>query len=76
MTLKNIGQRFPEIGLMHLLPLPDSNSDRSRRHFRFTLHEYRRSLSSTDIMVTRQTFWERVTRTRGKQELNRNTRWA
>lgn len=75
-TLTNIGPRFAETSLIHLLTLPDSSSDRSRRHFRFTLHEYRRSLSSIDIMVARQIIWERVLRTRGKQGLNRNTRWA
>lgn len=47
-----------------------------REHFRFILHEYRRSLSSTDIMVARQIIWKRVMRTRGKQGLNRNTQWA
>lgn len=76
MILMNIGQQFPETGLKHLLPLTDSSSDQSRRHFRFTLNEYRRSLSSTDIMVARQIIWERVLRIRGKQGLNRNTQWA
>lgn len=75
-TLKNFSQQFPVPGLMHLLPLTDSGADQSGRHFRFTLHEYRRSLSSTDIMVARQTFWEQVMRARGKQGLNRNKQWV
>jgi len=46
--------------------------DYCRKNFRFALLEHRPARTSDETIVSRETFWKQILRTRGEQGLNRN----